>query len=99
MGCKRFNDQILAQILKSCEGDGNSKTKIVYACGLNFKTIKPYLVTLYNSGLIDIIPGEYPLYRITRKGEEALFHLEAIESLIKKSVSNDREVAGSVIIS
>ena len=93
MGTKRFKDQILAQILKSCEGKGNSKTKVVYASGLNFKTIMPYLITLCNSGLIEIIPGEYPLYRLTQKGEEALFHFEAIKTLIKTSASNGREGA------
>jgi predicted transcriptional regulator len=43
---KRFKDQIIAEILKACEGEGTSKTKVVYASGLNFLTIKPYLVTL-----------------------------------------------------
>jgi len=82
MGAKRFKDQILAQILKTCDGEGKSKTKIVYASGLNFKTIMPYLITLKKNGLIEIIPGEYPLYKITQKGELALIHLRAIEELI-----------------
>ena len=59
MGTKRFKDQILAQILKACEGEGKSKTKVVYASGLNFRTIEPYLITLNQNGLIEIIPGEY----------------------------------------
>ncbi len=82
MGTKRFKDQILAQILKTCEREGKSKTQVVYASGLNFKTIVPYLITLKKNGLIEIIPGEYPLYMITRKGEEALIHLRALEELI-----------------
>lgn len=82
MSTKRFKDQILAQILKACEGDGKSKTKVVYASGLNFKTIVPYLITLNKNGLIEIIHREYPLYKITQKGEDALFHLMALEELI-----------------
>lgn len=83
MGAKRFKDQILAQILKTCEQEGKSKTQVVYGSGLNFKTIVPYLSTLKNNGLIEIIPGEeYPLYIITLKGKEALIHLRALEELI-----------------
>lgn len=98
MGTKRFKDQILAQILKCCELEGKSKTQVVYASGLNFKTIVPYLMTLSKSGLLEIIPGEYPLYRITQKGEEALMHLRALEDLINIYVSNDsREACEEVI--
>lgn len=89
MGTKRFKDQILAQILKCCELEGKSKTQVVYASGLNFKTIVPYMMTLNKSGLIEIIPGEYPLYRITQKGEEALIHIRALEDLITVHVLNE----------
>lgn len=86
MGTKRFKDQILANILKTCEGQGKSKTKVVYASGLNFRTIEPYLITLNKNGLIEIIPGEYPLCKITQKGEDALAHLRALEELIPEFV-------------
>lgn len=79
---KRFKDQIVAQILKTCEGGGSNITKVVYASGLNFRTIKPYLVTLDKNELIEIVPGPYPLYKITQKGEDALIHLKALEELI-----------------
>lgn len=77
---KRFKDQIIAEILKTCEGEGANKTKVVYDSGLNFHTIKPYLATLDRNDLIEIIPG--PLYRTTQKGRTALRHLKAIEELI-----------------
>jgi predicted transcriptional regulator len=82
MGRKRFKDQIIAEILTICEGEGANKTKIVYDSGLNFETIKPYLATLDTNNLIEIIPGPLPLYRTTRKGRTALRHLKAIEELI-----------------
>ena len=81
MGAKRYKDQILSHILQTCQGDGASKTKIVYASGLNFKTIKPYLATLDKNGLIELMPGSHPLYRITQKGKDALVHLKALEKL------------------
>ena len=86
MNAKRYKDQILSQILQICQGDGASKTKVVYGSGLNFKTIKPYLATLDKSGLIEIVLGSYPLYRITQKGEGALFHLRALEELIPEFI-------------
>jgi len=93
MGTKRSKDQILAQILKCCELGPKSKTQVVYASGLNFKTIVPYLMTLSKSGLIEIIPGEYPVYRITKKGEEALIHLRALDGLLSITVLDDRSEA------
>jgi predicted transcriptional regulator len=82
MSQKRSKDQIIAEILARCQKDGASKTKVVYASGLNFATIKPYLTTLDKNGLIEIVPGSHPLYRITQRGEDALVHLRALEELI-----------------
>ena len=89
MGTKRLKDQIIADILTTCRGEGKAKTKIVYASGLNFKTILPYLISLSKNGLLEIIPGTYPLYKITSKGEDALIHLNALEELMPKYVTED----------
>lgn len=87
MSTKRYKDQILSQILLISQGDGASKTKVVYASGLNFRTIKPYLATLGKNGLVEIVPGPYPFYRITQKGGAALVHLKAIEELIPEFIA------------
>jgi len=86
MGAKRYKDQIMAQILKICEYGCVSKTKVVYASGLNFKTIKPYLITLGNYGLIETIPGTPNLYRITERGEKVLVHLNALNELMPQFI-------------
>ena len=91
MGAKRFKDQILAQILKACEGEGKSKTKVVYASGLNFKTIGPYLITLNKNGLIEIIPGEYSLYGIIQTSDEAQTHLQVLVELVPEFVHAEIE--------
>ena len=83
---KRGKDQIIAQILARCQKDDASKTKVVYASGLNFLTIKPYLTTLDRNGLIEIVHGLHPLYRITQRGEDALVHLRALAELIPQVV-------------
>jgi len=87
MGTKRYKDQILLNILLTCRGEGVSKTKVVYASGLNFKTIKPYLATLNRNGLVEIILGPHPKYRTTQKGEDALTHLRALEELIFEEIT------------
>jgi predicted transcriptional regulator len=84
MGTKRLKDQIIADILTTCRGEGKTKTNIVYASGLNFRTILPYLISLSKNGLLEIIPEKYPLYKITPKGEDALIHLSALEELMPK---------------
>ncbi|MDD2755342.1 MAG: winged helix-turn-helix domain-containing protein [Methanothrix sp.] len=87
MGQKRIKDQIFAQILKTCDGEGASKTKVVYASGLNFYAIKAYLETLDKNDLIEIVPAPHPLYRTTQKGKDALVHLTAIEELLCSNAS------------
>ena len=82
MGNKRFKDQILRQILETGTKDGASKTQIVYKCGLNFRTIRPYLELISRNDLMVKIEGNIPKYRTTGKGEEALLHLRALEELI-----------------
>ena len=89
MGTRRLKDEIIAEILITCRGEGKTKTNIVYASGLNFNTILPYLISLSKNGLIEIIPGKYPLYKITSKGEDALIHLNALEELMPKYVTED----------
>ena len=78
---KRNIDQINAQILALCQGDGVSKTKIVYQVNLNFKTAKGYLDLLLEKGLLEAIPGKHIMYKTTEKGERALEHHKAIEAI------------------
>ena len=89
MSTKRLKDQINAEILIACRGEGKTKTNIVYASGLNFRTILSYLISLSKNGLIEIIPGKYPIYKITPKGEDALSHLNALEELMPKYVTEE----------
>jgi predicted transcriptional regulator len=83
MGQKRSKDQIIFCILDRCNKNGCSKTQVVYASGLNFKTVVPYLSNLLKNNLIEINPDPLKKYRITSKGNKALEHLRELESLIK----------------
>lgn len=78
---KRSRDQILAQILALCQGNGASKTRTVYQVNLNFHTVNVYLNLLLEKGLIEAIPGERIIYKTTEKGERALESHRAVEAI------------------
>lgn len=79
---KRYTNQILYKILEVCNGDGASKTAVVYASEMNFKTIVPYLDLLIENGLLEVISKNAKYYRITSKGDRALNCLRILEELI-----------------
>ena len=78
---RRSKDQIVADILSVCQGEGANKTKIVYTVNMNFRTINPHLDLLTEKGLIDIVPGTPVLYKTTPRGEKALECLREIEAI------------------
>jgi predicted transcriptional regulator len=82
MKCKRCKDQIIAEILAICCGNGASKTKVVYASGLNFKTIRPYLAILIKNELLEVVEGFPTLYKTTKKGCKVLEYFTEIEKLM-----------------
>jgi predicted transcriptional regulator len=82
MVTKRFKDQILYQILEACNKESMSKTKIVYSCNLNFKTILPYISILVGNNLIEVVSGSPMKYKTTERGIKVLEHLRAIEILV-----------------
>ncbi len=83
---RRSAQQVITDILLVCQGNGANKTKIVYAARLNFSTIIPYLERLSRDGLLEIVPGETSLFKITQKGTKALEHLKAIGELMPSFV-------------
>ena len=81
MPLRRSRDLIIAQILALCQGDGASKTRIVYQVNLNFKTVNVHLDLLLKKGLLEAIPSEPIMYKTTPKGEKALKSLRDIEAI------------------
>ena len=76
---RRTNDQLIGQILETCQGEGAGKTKIVYTCNLNFKTVGSHLDHLINAGLLE---ASGTSYKTTQKGMEALGHIIALRTLL-----------------
>jgi predicted transcriptional regulator len=68
---KRSREEILAQILNTCQ-EGASKTRVVYQANLNFKTVNFYLETLIGNNLIEVRTGKNVLYETTQKGANLL---------------------------
>ena len=72
MPLRRSKDQIIAQTLDLCQGEGANKTRIVYQVNLNFRTAEMYLDLLLERGLLEAIEGRRAIYKTTPAGEEAL---------------------------
>jgi len=78
---KRSKEQIIAQILDLCQGEGANKTKIVYQVNSNFRTVMTYLDLLLKKDLLEVIPGNPIIYKTTAEGEIALESLKAVEAV------------------
>ncbi len=86
---RRTRDQIITGILSTCLGGGANKTKIVYACNMNFEKAGEYLSQLAETGLLEVIEGDPVLYRTTLRGELALESLGTLKELIPMLFSGD----------
>jgi predicted transcriptional regulator len=73
---RRSKDQIIAQILVTCQEESVNKTKIVYLV-----SVVPYLDRLISKNLLEASAGKFPLYRTTAKGKKALKSLRVIEEI------------------
>ena len=77
---KRSREEILAQILNTCQ-EGASKTRVVYQANLNFKTVEPYLDLLIKNNLLEVQNGEKKMYETTEKGESLLEAINQVNQL------------------
>ena len=65
---RRSKDRIILEVLSICV-DGENITRIVYRANTNFTTVRAYLDTLIQNGLIEPVLQESPtLYKTTQKG-------------------------------
>lgn len=83
---QRRSGEIEARILELCL-DGLGKTAIVYNSNLNFATANRYLKSLKSKDLIEVIPGERPIYKTTQKGKSVLKYIKKIKDIIDDSNS------------
>jgi predicted transcriptional regulator len=76
---RRSKYQIIAQILEICLQPDSKKTRIVYQANTNFNAVNLYLDLLTGKGLIESVPGRFPIYRTTPEGKRALESLRTID--------------------
>ncbi len=77
----RYRDitDIVAQILRSAaQGEGITKTQIMYKVFLSFEQLKKYLPLLIKEGLLDYDDRNERLYTVTEKGIKFLQKYEQI---------------------
>ena len=75
---KRDKIMIVAGILNACQ-QPKSKTRIVYACNLNFHTVKPYLELLHSGEFLSKMDDQY---ETTNKGLEAYKKITELYKLL-----------------
>ena len=70
---RRSKVEIIADILRSTNGTGATKTQIVYRANLNFKLASGYIKYLLRKGyLVEIVENNRKIYRATDKGQAFL---------------------------
>ncbi|ASJ11473.1 winged helix-turn-helix domain-containing protein [Thermococcus thioreducens] len=70
---RRSKVEIIADILRSANGTGATKTQIVYRANLNFKLASGYIRYLLRKGyLVEVVENNRKIYRATEKGQEFL---------------------------
>ncbi len=77
---KRGRNEIIRSILEVCLVEGAVKTRIVYQANLNFRTVRPYLASLVDGGMLEVL--DQAIYRTTEKGSETLRLLKEIDDMI-----------------
>ncbi|WP_048150843.1 winged helix-turn-helix domain-containing protein [Palaeococcus ferrophilus] len=81
---RRSKERIVADIIRSTNGKGATKTQIVYRSNLNFKLAQRYLDHLVERGYLRAEQrGRHTIYFATEKGEAFLKRLSEIEREIE----------------
>jgi predicted transcriptional regulator len=62
-----LSGEIVSIVLEKCRTD-EIKTHLVYATGLNFQTVKPYIKYLSEAGLLEMKDGAHRTYLTTERG-------------------------------
>jgi predicted transcriptional regulator len=80
----RSRAEIIARILEAADGNGSSKTKIMYRVMLSYPQIKEYLRTLLDSGLIEKV-RDSNAFKTTQKGIQFLEINEKVQKMLQSN--------------
>jgi len=82
----RSSWEIILEILTSCCGEGDKKTRIMYKANLNYVSFNTYFKALLEAGLIKRVTNSNGgfVYRITEKGRSLMKVLNEAKNAIPK---------------
>ena len=86
----RSRTEIVAMILDAANGEGETKTKIMYKAFLSYAQLKEYLSVLIENDLIEYIEGSE--YKTTQKGLIFLKMNSEIEELLATPTRNYKTI-------
>jgi predicted transcriptional regulator len=86
----RSRTEIVDSILNAANGEGETKTKIMYFAFLSYNQLNEYLSTLIENNLIEYLDGS-KTFRTTEKGLYFLKMNKEIKKLLPKTtrIKND----------
>ncbi len=90
---RRTKLEIILTVLNVC-AHGASKTRIVYAANLNFRTANLYIDLLLKKGLLESKPSSRPSYMTTLQGTEVMKSLMQINMNLLQDLSPELDQAG-----
>jgi predicted transcriptional regulator len=84
MGRRRGEVQILTDILSTCL-NGVKVTRLMYQANLSYSTLRKYLFTALDKGLISNARDSngFVVYRTTEKGKQLLNKLKEVKSALR----------------
>jgi predicted transcriptional regulator len=83
----RSRTEIVAMILDTANGGGETKTKIMYFAFLSYNQVKEYLSVLIENNLIEYLDGANK-FKTTEKGLFMKMHNEIRELLQQTTMEN-----------
>jgi predicted transcriptional regulator len=83
----RSRTEIVAMILDAANGEGETKTKIMYIAFLSYNQVNEYLSILIENNLIEYLDGANK-YKTTEKGLNYLKMHNEISKLLPQTTTN-----------
>ena len=85
----RSRTEIVAMILDTANGGGETKTKIMYFAFLSYNQLKEYLSVLVENNLIEYLDGVNK-FKTTEKGLKFVKMHNEIGELLQTTIENDK---------
>lgn len=92
---QRSHIDIIADMLKACQGSAAKKTTLLYGCFLSYTQLVKYLNFLENNGLLEK-DKKTKTYLLTKKGRDYIETYDKLVNIVPEKMT-DNKVLSSVI--